>query len=70
MDPADGQVSNANPTAAKRNNRKLKMNCDATSKALAEAVALLTLSIKANAIWGPTRTTDSRVGEADGYGAD
>lgn len=52
MDPADGPVSKADLAAARRQNRRLEKELRRKEKALAEAAALLTLSKKANAIWG------------------
>lgn len=52
MDPADGPASKADLAAAKRQNRKLEKELRRKEKALAETAALLTLSKKANAIWG------------------
>lgn len=52
MDPADGPASKADLAASRRKNRQLEKELRRKEKALAETAALLTLSKKANAIWG------------------
>lgn len=52
MDVSDSPASKADLAAARKHNRRLEKELRRKEKALAEAAALLTLSKKAQAIWG------------------
>lgn len=52
MNPLEPAVSKADLATMRKKNRKLEKELHRKEKALAEAAALLTLSKKANAIWG------------------